>query len=136
MAKCDEGYRCAVCGEPVERLRESELYLKFVIGWIDPETLHITPDRHIECNPALAQFIRHAEFEPVECGGAFDKSNLDAAFAAERETLVTRGWARLLELEPLDLPIHEYPLEEVRAKWREAGNDPEKPIDADLRKEP
>ena len=117
MAKCDEGYVCCVCGEPVERLRESELYLKFVIGWIDPETLHTTPERHVRCNPALAQFIAHAEFEPVTCEGPFSKERLDPEFVRDRQERLTRGWKRLLELEGTDLPILDYPLDDVRTKW-------------------
>ena len=57
MAKCDEGYLCEVCGKDVANLTESDLYLRYVIGMLDPEVLHTSPERHIRCNPALAQFI-------------------------------------------------------------------------------
>ena len=57
MAKCDEGYRCEVCGENVEAITQSDLYLRYVIGQVDPETLHTAAERHIRCNPAVAQFI-------------------------------------------------------------------------------
>ena len=117
MAKCDEGYLCDVCGQPVDRLFESDLYLRYVIGQLDPEVLHTTPERHIRCKPALAQFVVHEKFKPVACPGDFDKANLDAAFVGQREALVTRGYERLRELAKLDLPIHDYPLPEFRGKF-------------------
>ncbi len=116
MAKCEEGYLCEVCGEDVEGLTESDLYLRYVTGMIDPETLHTTKERHIRCNPALAQFIVDDDFQPVTVEGDFDKRALDAQFVRQRELLVTRGWRRLKELEHLDLPIIDYPLPEVRAE--------------------
>ncbi|QDU74022.1 hypothetical protein Pan97_10230 [Bremerella volcania] len=117
MAKCDEGYLCDVCGQPVERLFESDLYLRYVIGMLDPEVLHTTPERHTRCNPALAQFIVHEKFTPVECPGDFDKRNLDPEFVRQREQLVSRGYDRLRELARLDLPIVDYPLPEFRGKY-------------------
>jgi hypothetical protein len=77
MAKCDEGYLCEVCGEDVAELVDSDLYLRYVIGMLDPEVLHTTPERHIRCNPVLAQFIVDANFEPVVAKGPFDKRHLD-----------------------------------------------------------
>ncbi|MFN6208313.1 MAG: hypothetical protein ACK49R_17935, partial [Planctomycetota bacterium] len=62
MAKCDEGYLCAVCGGDVAEITDSDLYLRYVLGWVDPEVLHTTPDRHLRCKPALSQFIVAAEF--------------------------------------------------------------------------
>ena len=59
MAKCDEGYLCEVCGQDVAELTDSDLYLRYVIGLLDPETLHTTRERHIRCNPVLAQYIVH-----------------------------------------------------------------------------
>lgn len=112
--KCDEGYICEVCGEEVEGLADSDLYLRYVIGMIDPETLHTTPERHILCNPVLAQFIADDEFDSPVVDGDFDKRSLDPKFARAREDLVTRGWRRLRELAGLDLPIADYPLPEVR----------------------
>lgn len=116
MAKCDEGYLCEVCGEDVASITESDLYLRYVIGMIDPETLHTTPERHIRCNPALGQFIVDASFPSLACEGPFDKRQLDAGFVAEREDLVTRGWLRLGELRKSSLPVAEYPLPEVLEK--------------------
>lgn len=117
MAKCEEGYLCEVCAGDVEGLAESDLYLRYVIGLLDPEVLHTSKERHIRCNPVLAQFITAAEFgPPVVVTGDFDKRLLDPAYRTERETLVTRGWRRLNELAALDLPIIDYPLLEVRAQ--------------------
>jgi len=117
MAKCDEGYLCGVCGEDVENITVSDLYLRFVIGMVDPETLHTQEERHLKCNPSLAQFIVAEGFEPIRMEGEFDKRNLDPEFVEAREALVTRGWLRLQELRGQDLPIHQYPLEEVQSKW-------------------
>ena len=116
MAKCDEGYICCICDQDVGNLIDSDLYLRFVTGMLDPEVLHTTDEKHIRCNPTLAQYIVSAEFESVTVEGDFDKRKLDAKFVEQRETLVTRGWNRLQELADSDLPILEYPLPEVVAK--------------------
>lgn len=121
MAKCDEGYLCDVCGRDVEKITDSDLYLRYVIGMLDPEVLHTTPERHIRCNPTLAQFIVDERFEPVTVAGDFDKRNLDEAFVRERETLVTRGWRRLVEVAHSDTPIIEYPLPEAYDKIKGRG---------------
>jgi len=116
MAKCDEGYLCEVCGKDVAELTDSDLYLRYVIGMLDPEVLHTTSERHIRCNPALAQYIMADDFEPVVVTGAFDKRLLDADFVRVRESLVSRGWKRLRETAGKEIPILEYPLPEVLAK--------------------
>ncbi|MGD9723558.1 MAG: hypothetical protein AB7O59_19250 [Pirellulales bacterium] len=116
MAKCEEGYLCSVCNGDVEAINDSDLYLRFVIGLIEPETLHTHRERHIRCNPVLAQFIVDADFQPVTLEGEFDKRRLDAQYVREQETLVTRGYRRLKEIAHLDLPIIDYPLPEVRAR--------------------
>jgi hypothetical protein len=118
MAKCDEGYLCDVCGEDVAELTDSDLYLRYIVGMLDPEVLHTTPERHIRCNPALAQYIVADDFEPVEVDGPFAKRQLDPAFVTEREELTTRGWQRLNEVVRLGVPIIEYPLPEVREAIR------------------
>lgn len=117
MAKCEEGYLCDVCGKDVEDITESDLYLRYVIGLVDPETLHTTRERHIRCNPSLAQFIVADDFPPLEVPGDFDKRRLDPVFVSFREDLVTRGWRRLREVAQLDLAIIDYPLPEVREKF-------------------
>lgn len=117
MAKCDEGYFCEICGEPVETLPESELYLRYIVGWLDPETLHTTPERHVRCNPTIAQFIVADEFPPVAVEGPFDKRQLDPRHVAEREKLLTDGWLRLRELDGQEgISLLEYPLDEVIAR--------------------
>jgi len=115
MAKCEEGYLCEVCGGDVAEITDSELYLRYVIGEVDPETLHTFRERHIHCNPVLAQFIVDDDFAPVKVEGEFDKRRLDPAYVRQRESLVTRGWRRLKEIAGLDLQIIDYPLPEVRA---------------------
>jgi hypothetical protein len=98
----------------VEGIRESDLYLRYVTGQLDPEQLHVAKERHIRCNPTLAQFIVDPAFEPVAVDGSFDKRQLDPAFVAEREMLITRGWRRLQELaKTSDVSMLEYPLPEV-----------------------
>ena len=119
MAKCDEGYICEVCGQDVAEITESDLYLRYVIGMIDPETLHTTKERHIRCNPSLAQFIADEAFEPVNVEGEFDKRKLDEEFVRQRELLVTRGWLRLKELATGgEIAVTEYPLREIRERLR------------------
>lgn len=120
MAKCEEGYHCQVCGEDVEELRESDLYLRYVIGELDPELLHTTPERHIRCNPTLAQFIRHPEFEAIEVSGPFAASALDPQFVAQRIQLVTAGFVQLLEIESKggDRDVTSYPLPDVVDRYR------------------
>jgi len=116
--QCEEGYLCDVCGGDVENIWESDLYLRYVIGEVDPETLHTTRERHIRCNPTLAQFIVDPEFEQVTVAGDFDKRLLDPAFVAQKQRLVTRGWQRLKEVAHLEgLSLLEYPLPEVREKY-------------------
>ena len=85
MAKCDEGYLCEVCGHEVEQIVESDLYLRFILGLVDPEILHIAAERHLRCNPTLAQYIVHPEFAPLYVDGDFDKRQLDPEFVATRE---------------------------------------------------
>jgi len=116
MAKCDQGYLCDVCGEPVEEITESDLYLRFVIGEIEARQLMSARERHIRCNPVQAQFIVAPEFEPVVVEGPFDKRKLDPEQVRSREDLVTRGWKRLAELPGQGLPFAEYPLPEVRSR--------------------
>ena len=117
MAKCEEGYLCSVCGKDVESICESDLYLRYVIGEIDPEILHTSGERHVTCNPVLAQFVNDENFQSISVEGDFDKRKLDIDFVRQREDLVTRGWQRLQQLNQPDLPIIEYPLHEVVTKF-------------------
>lgn len=110
MARCDEGYRCEVCGRDVEAITDSDLYLRYVLGEVPLELLHRLPERHVRCNPALAQHITADGFEPVACDGPFDKRQLDPDHAAAEDHRVTRGWRRLQALPTLRLTLAEYPL--------------------------
>jgi hypothetical protein len=112
MAKCDEGYLCSVCGEEVKRLIDSSLYLQYVIGWIEPQSLHRTPDIHLRCNPSLSQFIQCSDFQPpVSCEGDFDFKKLDSEFVRQRTQLITQGYLRLRHLQrDRSQPIQHYPL--------------------------
>ena len=100
MALCDQGYLCDVCGQEVETIDGSDLYLRYVLGEVVPETLHSTPERHLRCNPTLAQFIVADGFEPVVVAGYFGKAALDPAFVAAEEARFTAGRPRRLPSAP------------------------------------
>ncbi len=111
MAKCDEGYLCDICGKDVEEIVDSDLYLRYVVGMLDPELLHLAPERHLRCNPVLAQFIVDENFEPVQVEGDFNKSLLDPELVRQKERAVTRGWKRLAEIQQMEnISILDYPL--------------------------
>jgi hypothetical protein len=116
MARCDQGYLCDVCGDEVESIRESDLYLRYVTGAIAAQQLLATPERHIRCNPVQAQFIEHADFEPITVEGDFDKRVYPEADRMARVDLLTRGWLRLQEIAqlPEPIPLPDYPLTEYR----------------------
>lgn len=121
MAKCEEGYLCEVCGKDVENLRDSGLYLQFILGWIDPETLHTRREIHIDCLPALAQFIDDPAYSsPPSVPSDFDRHNLDAQFVRERTEQVSRAYRRLRELDSMAQrpAVIEYLLPEVAQRWR------------------
>lgn len=115
MARCDEGYPCEVCGEYVHNISDSDLYLRFIIGEIDGRRLMNAPERHVRCNPTMAQFIVDDGFQPVEVEGVFDKHQMAAHDVTSQENLVTRGWRRLQQVRKLGIPISDYPLDEVKA---------------------
>lgn len=120
MARCEQGYLCEVCGEEVEDITESDLYLRYVLGEVDPETLHVQPERHLLCNPTLTQFIVAEGFAAPVVAGPFGKLDLDPDFVKEEEARVTRGYLRLKEVFFQDgLPIAEYPLPEAVDRWRD-----------------
>ncbi|MCA9003848.1 MAG: hypothetical protein KDA70_01145 [Planctomycetaceae bacterium] len=111
MAKCDQGYLCVICGEEVEHIEDSGLYLRYIIGEVRAEELQAQPEHHIRCNPVLAQFIVDKDFEAVSVDGPFDKRELDPEEVTLRESLVTRGWIRLQEVKNKQLSISELPLD-------------------------
>ena len=43
MVRCEQGYRCDVCGQDVEEIVDSDLYLRYVLGEVPPELLLNTP---------------------------------------------------------------------------------------------
>lgn len=110
MAKCDEGYRCDVCGVDVEAVVDSDLYLRFILGDVALEWLHRLPERHIRCNPALAQYIVDDGFEPLRCEGDFNKFLMHVDYVEAETTRVTTAWRRLQAVPTLGLSIAEYPL--------------------------
>ena len=114
MAKCDEGYLCEVCGEPVESITGSDLYLRYVIGEIDSRALLSSPERHIHCNPTLAQFVRDERFPEVFVSGPFAKEHLDEGEVQRRTDRVPGGGHRLKEARLPNLPINDYPLPDAR----------------------
>jgi hypothetical protein len=116
MARCEQGYLCDVCGEEVESIRESDLYLRFVIGELPSRQLLAAPERHLRCNPVNAQFIEDPDFAPVYATGFFDRRELDPQYVQQRTLLITRGWKRLLELadNAQSVPLPDYPLPEFR----------------------
>lgn len=97
--RCDQGYLCRVCGLAVDNITESELYLRYVVGEVSLDTLDRARDCHLECNPALSQFID----DPRICGDLvvpadLQKSTLDPSFVATRTAQLTRGYQRLWEI--------------------------------------
>lgn len=115
MAGCSKGYLCAVCGEEVENLVDSELYLRYVMGEAPLESLGRSPDRHLRCNPTFSQFIVDPRFPPILAEGPFAKTGLDPEFVAAEEARVSAGYRRLREVSGLGIPIYDYPLIESSA---------------------
>ncbi|MGL4419924.1 MAG: hypothetical protein ACRCZF_04600 [Gemmataceae bacterium] len=109
MARCDEGYRCEVCGGDVDPITDSDLYLRYVLGEVPLEQIHLLPERHLRCNPALAQFIVDPSFDPVVCLGVFAKAHFDREYVEKEETRITAGWRRLQAIPTLGLSLPEYP---------------------------
>jgi hypothetical protein len=114
MARCEQGYVCDVCGGEVGEMTDSDLYLRYILGEVELDQLHQSRERHIRCNPAMAQYIVSPRFPPVTCTGPFAKESVDPVYVAEMEERVTQAWQRLQELPALRLAIAEYPLPEVR----------------------
>ena len=117
MAKCDEGYLCDVCGQDVAELTDSDLYLRYIIGLLDPEVLHTTKRAPHPLQPDARPVHRRRRFRagrrrrPVRQTPARPQRS-----SANRKRLITRGWHRLKEVASLGIPIIEYPLPEVLAK--------------------
>jgi hypothetical protein len=114
MARCERGYLCSICGREVEEIIESRLYLQYVLGDVDADSLHRLPEAHIRCDPVLAQFIVASQFAAPVVPELFSKVHLDPEFVRAEESRVTRGYLRLLDVAKGGLLIWEYPLAEVR----------------------
>ncbi len=112
MAKCDQGYLCEVCGEPVKNIIESSLYLRYVLGEVEIHQLFSAPERHLKCDPDLARFIVHEKFESPDITQQEDEIDIDKKEQMEKQKRVTAGWIRLREVVQLGIPITEYPLPE------------------------
>ncbi len=112
MAKCDQGYLCESCGLEVTSIVDSDLYLRFVIGQLDAERLHLSPERHLRCNPSLSQYIADARFDPVVVEGDFDHRQLDPEFVARQFDRITRGYQRLwtINQSPEPISLLDYPI--------------------------
>jgi hypothetical protein len=110
--RCDEGYICEVCGSAVEAITESDLYLRYVLGEVPLAKLHRERERHVRCNPAVAQYIADPIFSEIIYEGPFAKNGLDLEYIAQETARVTAGWRRLQALPTLGLPVSDYPLEQ------------------------
>lgn len=113
MAKCELGYLCEVCGQEVEDITDSDLYLRYVLGEVEARQLMTAPERHLRCNPVTAQFIVDPEFAPVVVEGPFDKRQFDRNEVEAREKRTTLAWRRLQEVRQLGIPISDYPLDRI-----------------------
>ncbi|MCG6156229.1 hypothetical protein [Rubinisphaera margarita] len=105
MAKCDQGYKCEICGEPVKNIIESALYLRYVLGEVQLHELFGAPERHLHCDHDLCRFIRHEKFVQPE-----EVELVDPADDQARVERVTRGYERLREVVGQGIPITDYPL--------------------------
>ena len=99
-----------VCGADVAAIVDSDLYLRYILGEVPMERLHLQSEQHIRCNPELAQYITDEHFEPIGLTGPFAKAECDPEFVAVEERRVTRAWHRLQAIPRLGLSIAEYPL--------------------------
>ncbi len=105
MAGCERGYLCTVCGRRSRRSPTRTCIC--VTSWARStwEVLHDSPERHIRCNPVLAQFIVTELFPPITVEGPFSKDCLDPEFVKSEEARVTRGYLRLHEVQTAGVPI-------------------------------
>jgi hypothetical protein len=117
MAGCERGYLCAVCGADVEEITDSVLYLRYVLGEVDWNDLDRSPEKHVRCDPVLAQFIVTDSFEPITVDGLFSKAGLDADFVRSEEARITSGFLRLREIAATGAPIADYPLAQAAARY-------------------
>ena len=118
MAECDASYYCRICGEYVEDITESEIYLRFVLGEVAPERLFDEAEAHLACATELSQYIVDPGFPPVaEVRPEFDKRRLDPAQVAAREDKFTRAWRRLQRIPGSGWKLADYLLEDAIPTW-------------------
>jgi hypothetical protein len=117
MAGCERGYLCIVCGEDVEEISDSVLYLRYVLGEVDWHDLDRSPEKHVRCDPVLAQFIVSDAFEPMTVDGVWSKTGLDPEFVKSEEARVTSGFLRLREIAAAGVSIADYPLAHAAARY-------------------
>lgn len=111
MAQCETGYSCSRCGEYVETIRESALYLRYIIGECGIQDLIHEPEAHLRCMPELAQFIIDPAFHPPsEVDSDQDKRLLSREERIAREERITAGWRRLQSVLDEGVPLEDYPL--------------------------
>ncbi|MHC4933423.1 MAG: hypothetical protein ACYTGV_14665 [Planctomycetota bacterium] len=92
-------------------MRESELYLRYILGAVPLDQLLKEPERHLRCAPEFAQFIVDPGFSTVECEDpALTKRNLPDELRERQERIFTRAWQRLQEVAGSAIPVDEYPL--------------------------
>jgi hypothetical protein len=120
MAGCERGYLCTVCGQDVEEITDSALYIRYVMGDVAWDQLNSAPETHLRCDKTLAQFIVDSSFESVICDGMFAKEQLDPDFVKSEEERVTTAYRRLRAVAGTNLAIADYPLAPVIAR-RDSG---------------
>ena len=88
--------------------------------------LNRSPERHIRCDPILAQFIRGRVIRPVEVEGVFSKAELDPEFVQAEEARVTSGYLRLAGVDggrPSDRGVSTSPMSLARRDDEPAGRE-------------
>lgn len=114
MAECDQGYHCRICGDYVESIVDSEIYLRYVFRDLLFEDLSSVHEAHIWCNGNLAQYITDPRFDkPIHVDPEHDKAGKDPQECRFIERLITRAWQRLQTLPESGLDVTQYPLEDV-----------------------
>ena len=93
--------------QQVPEITDSDLYLRYVLGEVPARDLLAAPERHLRCNPALAQYIVDAAFAPLTVPGDFGKAGLDPTFVRAEEARVSAGYRRLLAIPTLGLSVPE-----------------------------
>ena len=91
MAVCEQGYLCTVCGERRRGDHRLGPLSSLCAGRGRWDNLNRAPEKHIRCDPVLAQFIVSDQFPPVNVDGVFSKAGLDPEFVRPKGT-ADHGW--------------------------------------------